>query len=59
MKRASKLDDMRRTSGVFGKLMDRLKKVAVFAAAALIIAVVIHFLGVHVPIVSDVIYNFR
>ena len=57
VKRASKLDDMRRTSGVFGKLMDRLKKVAVFAAAALIIAVVVHFFGVRVPILSDIISN--
>ena len=55
VKRASKLDDMRRTSGVFGKLMDRLKKLAIFAAAILIVAVVIHFLGVDVPIVSDII----
>ena len=55
VKRASKLDDMRRTSGVFGKLMARLKKLLVYAAAILIIAVIIHFFGVRVPIVSDII----
>ena len=57
VKRASKLDDMRRTSGVFGKLMDRLKKLAVFAAAILIVAVVVHFFGVEVPVLSDLIRN--
>ena len=57
VKRASKLDDMRSDSGILGKLKYRLKKFSVFAAAALIIAVVLHFLGVNVPIVSDVIYN--
>ena len=57
VKRAAKLDDMRRTSGVFGKLMDRLKKASIFAAAILIICIVVHFFGVHVPFVSDVINN--
>ncbi len=57
VKRAAKLDDMRRTSGVFGKLMDRLKKASIFAAAILIISIVVHFFGVHVPVVSDVINN--
>lgn len=53
--RAAKLDDMRRTSGFFGKLIDRLKKFLFFAAGALIICVVLHFLGINVPIVSDII----
>ncbi|MCH8204062.1 MAG: hypothetical protein IID09_02810 [Candidatus Hydrogenedentes bacterium] len=57
VKRASKLDDMRRTSSAFGKLMTRLKKVAIFAAAIIIIAVVLHFFGVELPIVSDIIRN--
>ena len=54
VKRASKLDDMRRTSGIFAKLLARLKKLLVFSAAILIIAVVVHFFGVHVPILSDI-----
>ena len=57
IKRAAKLDDMRRTSGVFGKLVDRLKKVTIFAVAILIICVVLHFFGVHIPVVSDIINN--
>ena len=55
VKRAAKLDDMRRTSGVFGKLVDRFKKVAVFAVALLIIGVVLHFLNFNVPILSGII----
>ena len=57
VKRASKLDDMRRTSGLFGKMLDRLKKFSIYAAAILIVAVVVHFFGVEVPIVSDIIRN--
>lgn len=53
VKRASKLDEMRRTSGLFGKLMDRLKKLLVYAAAVLVIAVIVHFFHVRVPILSD------
>lgn len=55
VKRASKLDDMRSTSSVFAKLMTRVKKFAIFAAAIIIIAVVVHFFDVEVPIVSDII----
>ena len=55
VKRASKLDDMRGGGGVLGKLMNRLKKVGIFAAAILIVAVVVHFFGVEVPIVSNMI----
>ena len=46
---------MRRTSGVFGKMMDRLKKLSIYALAILIIGIVVHFFGVHVPMLSDVI----
>lgn len=54
VKRAAKLDDMRSTSGFFGKMMDRLRKFLVFAAAILIICIILHFFGVHVPVLSDV-----
>ncbi len=53
VKRASKLDDMRKTSGVFGKMMDRLKKLSIYVLAILIIGIVVHFFGVHIPILSD------
>ena len=51
--RASKLDDMRGGSGFLSKLMNRLKKLLFYGAGALIILVVLHFIGVQVPVVSD------
>ena len=51
-KRAQKLDTMSRGGGFVVKIYWFLKKLAVFALAALLIAVVVHYLGVDVPIVS-------
>lgn len=57
VQRAAKLDQMRSTSGVFGKIVDKLRKWAVFTVAGLIVAVALHFFGVNVPFISDIIIN--
>jgi len=51
--RAQQLDTMKKSSTVGAKLFILAKKLIVFAIAALIIAVVLAFLGVQVPVISD------
>jgi len=58
VQRAAKLDDMRRDTTFFAKSWITIRKLLVFAIFALIIAVVIHFLGYPVPVLSDLINQY-
>ena len=51
--RAAKLDDMRTSSGFIAKLKTLLKKVLFFGGGGLLILVILHFIGVNVPVLSD------
>lgn len=53
VQRAAKLDDMQRGTSFFAKAWMRIQKLLVFAIVILVLAVVIHFFGVHVPVLSD------
>ena len=53
VQRAAALDDMRRDTSFFAKLWIWIRKLLVFAIVALVLAVAAHFLGVHVPWLSD------
>lgn len=57
-KRAAQLDDMRRDTSFFAKLWIRIKKLAVWVLAILAVAVVLHFFGVNVPVISDFISRY-
>src|SRR5262245_7068663 len=58
VQRAAKLDDMQRDTSFFAKTWIRIRKLLVFAIVALILAVVAHFLGVQVPVLSDLINQY-
>jgi len=53
VQRAAKLDDMQRDTSFFAKLWIRIRKLLVFAIVILFLAVAVHFMGVHVPWLSD------
>lgn len=57
VQRAQQLDSMQRKSSFFANTGDLIKKILVFAAAAIIVLVVLHFIGVEIPVVSNIIYN--
>ena len=58
VQRAAKLDDMRRDTSFFAKAWITIRKLIVFTIVALIIAVVVHYLGYPVPVVSDLINQY-
>lgn len=55
--RAQKLDNMSRKSGLGRRLWYLGRKVLVFAVVILVLTVVLSFLGIRVPVVSDLIGN--
>jgi hypothetical protein len=58
VQRAAKLDDMQRDTSFFAKLWIRIRKLLVFAIIALILAVAVHFMGVNVPWLSDILREY-
>jgi len=58
VQRAAKLDDMRRDTSFFAKSWIWIRKLIVFAIVALIIGVVLHYLGVTVPVLSDLLIQY-
>lgn len=55
VQRAQQLDSMKKSSSFGAKLFVIAKKVVIFGLAALIIAVILTFFGVTIPVVSDAI----
>ena len=53
--RAQQFDSMRRDSTTFEKIKITIRKVVMTALFILIIAVIFHFVGVDIPVVSDTI----
>lgn len=58
VQRAAKLDDMQRDTSFFAKLWIRIRKLLVFAIVILVIAVVVHYMGVEVPFLSDLLRRY-
>jgi hypothetical protein len=58
VQRAAKLDDMQRDTSFFGKLWIRVRKVLAFVIIALILALAVHFMGVTVPWLSDILNRY-
>ena len=58
VQRAAKLDDMQRDTSFFGKLWIRVRKLLVFAIIAFLLVVAVHFMGVTVPWLSDLLNQY-
>jgi hypothetical protein len=58
VQRAAKLDDMQRDTSFFAKIWIRIRKLLAFLIVALILAVAVHFMGVHVPWLSDTLNQY-
>lgn len=57
VERAKQLDDMRGGAGVFGKLLVRLKQLAILLVVLLLGAVAATYFGINVPVIGDSIAN--